>query len=176
MAALPPQYVLDRVFDETWDTQRVFEATTAGLVDKVLQGFNGTVFAYGQTSSGKTHTMRGSPDRPGIIPLAVSRVFSGIAATPHRSFRLTVSYLEIYNEEINDLLAPENARLAVHESHGAVVVAGLREDVASSPAEVMALIEEGERNRKVGETRMNKSSSRSHTVFRMVVEVGGRDA
>ncbi|KFM22412.1 Centromere-associated protein E [Auxenochlorella protothecoides] len=168
-------YTLDTVFDGRTTTREVYLATTQAIIHQVVQGFNGTVFAYGQTSSGKTHTMRGGGEHPGIVPLAVQEVFDLIAATQDREFLLRVSYMEIYNEDINDLLAPENQRLHVHESKEAGVhVAGLREDIVSSPEQaswvVLALLEEGERHRHVGETKMNKTSSRSHTIFRMVVE------
>ena len=77
--------------------------------------------------------------------------------------------MQLYNEEVNDLLAPENNKLQIHESKEAgVYVAGLQEDIVTSPEHVLQLLEEGERSRHVGETRMNKNSSRSHTVFRMV--------
>ena len=77
--------------------------------------------------------------------------------------------VQLYNEEVNDLLAPENAKLQIHESREAgVYVAGLREDIVTSAEHVLELLEEGERSRHTGETKMNKSSSRSHTVFRMV--------
>ena len=79
------------------------------------------------------------------------------------------SLLQLYNEEVNDLLAPENSKLQIHESREAgVYVAGLREDIVTSAEHVLQLLEEGERSRHTGETKMNKSSSRSHTVFRMV--------
>lgn len=169
-------YALDQVFDGRQSTEEVYAATTAPIIRQVVQGFNGTVFAYGQTSSGKTHTMRGSAARPGLVSLAVREVFDLIAATPGREFLLRVSYMEIYNEDINDLLAPENCRLPVHESREAGVhVAGLREDIVSSPDQVLELLDQGERHRHVGETRMNKASSRSHTIFRMVVESRGLD-
>lgn len=127
-------YTLDTVFDGRTTTREVYLATTQAIIHQVVQGFNGTVFAYGQTSSGKTHTMRGGGEHPGIVPLAVQEVFDLIAATQDREFLLRVSYMEIYNEDINDLLAPENQRLHVHESKEAGVhVAGLREDIVSSP-------------------------------------------
>lgn len=76
---------------------------------------------------------------------------------------------QLYNEEVNDLLAPENLKLPIHESkESGVYVAGLREDIVTSPAQVLALLEEGESNRHIGATKMNEGSSRSHTVFRMV--------
>jgi hypothetical protein len=201
-----------------------------------VHGFNSTVFAYGQTSSGKTHTMRGTPAEPGIIPMAVQEAFALIEASQDREFLLRVSYMEvgwrcagmwvagagsvshagarslasdghswlasarggrvagggpatnphahtvlpallrcspthpqIYNEDINDLLAPQNLKLPIHESkESGIYVAGLREDIVVSVDQVMQLITEGESNRHIGATKMNEGSSRSHTVFRMV--------
>jgi centromeric protein E len=89
------KYILDNAFDPGSTTQQIYEATTLPLVHKVVSGFNSTVFAYGQTSSGKTHTMRGSDADPGIIPLAVHGVFSLIEACQDREFLLRVSYMEV---------------------------------------------------------------------------------
>lgn len=109
-------YSLDNVFDEKWQNADVYAAVTGDLIKSVVEGFNATVFAYGQTSSGKTHTMRGTNEDPGIIPLAVSNIFNMIEATQGREFLLRVSYMELYNEQINDLLAIENRNLQIHES------------------------------------------------------------
>jgi centromeric protein E len=88
-------YILDNVFDSTWTTVEVYRQTTKDIIKKVMGGINGTVFAYGQTSSGKTHTMRGTPSEPGIIPLAVNEIFDHIANTQDREFLLRVSYMEV---------------------------------------------------------------------------------
>jgi centromeric protein E len=88
-------YILDNVFDSTWTTVEVYRQTTKDVIKKVMGGINGTVFAYGQTSSGKTHTMRGTPSEPGIIPLAVNEIFDHIATTQDREFLLRVSYMEV---------------------------------------------------------------------------------
>ncbi|KAH9299455.1 hypothetical protein KI387_031137, partial [Taxus chinensis] len=137
----------------------------------------GTVFAYGQTSSGKTHTMRGSPAEHGVIPLAVRDVFRNINEAEDREFLLCMSYMEIYNEEINDLLAPEHRKLQVHESlERGIFVAGLREEIVASPEQVLQLTEFGECHRHIGETNMNVYSSRSHTIFRMVIESSDKNA
>ncbi len=88
-------YTLDNVFDSNWTTDEVYRRTTEDIIKKVMGGFNGTVFAYGQTSSGKTHTMRGTPTEPGIIPLAVSEIFEHISNTQDREFLLRVSYMEV---------------------------------------------------------------------------------
>ncbi|CAI5968315.1 unnamed protein product [Closterium sp. NIES-65] len=130
-----------------------------------------TIFAYGQTSSGKTFTMRGVPACEGVIPLSVRQVFDTISQTMNREFLLRVSYLEIYNEEINDLLAPDNRRLQIHESsERGVFVAGLHEEIVMCPDQVLQLLSVGETNRSIGETKMNEKSSRSHAIFRMVLE------
>ena len=88
-------YTLDNIFDSTWTTEAVYQHTTKDLVTKVVGGFNGTVFAYGQTSSGKTHTMRGTFGQPGIVPLAVQNVFDHISSTQDREYLLRVSYMEV---------------------------------------------------------------------------------
>ncbi|CAL9236883.1 unnamed protein product, partial [Arabidopsis halleri] len=131
--------------------------------------FEGTVLAYGQTNSGKTHTMRGSTIEPGIISLAVHDLFDIISQDTSREYLLRMSYLEIYNENINDLLDPLNRKLQIHENlEKGVFVAGLREDIVDSPQQVLELMESGESHRHIGETNMNHYSSRSHTIFRMV--------
>jgi hypothetical protein len=105
----------------------------------------GTVFAYGQTNSGKTHTMRGSPIEPGVIPLAVHDLFDTIYQDASREFLLRMSYLEIYNEDINDLLAPEHRKLQIHENlEKGIFVAGLREEIVASPQQVLEMMEFGE--------------------------------
>jgi centromeric protein E len=83
------------------------------LIQAVVAGFNGTVFAYGQTSSGKTHTMRGDDAEPGLIPRAIDHVFHCIGHAAGREFLLRVSYMELYNEEMRDLLAPGRCKLQV---------------------------------------------------------------
>ncbi|CAM6061067.1 unnamed protein product [Sphagnum tenellum] len=170
-AAKGSPWKLDRVFGSDATTLEIYEAHTKDIIGSAVQGFNGTVFAYGQTSSGKTYTMRGSPQEPGIIPLAVHEVFRNIQAVKTREFLLRVSYMEIYNEEINDLLAPEAQKLQIHENvERGIYVAGLREEIVVSPEQVLELMEFGENHRHVGETNMNVYSSRSHTIFRMVIE------
>lgn len=172
---LDNKYSLDRVFGPQWTTEQVYEATTLPIVQQVVLGFNGTVFAYGQTSSGKTHTMKGIEAEPGIIPRAVRDAFRLIAEQPEREFLVRISYMELYNEEIGDLLSPENANLAVREDkERGVHVAGLSEEVVSTPEQVLQLLLKGETHRHVGATKMNAESSRSHTLFRMVIESRSR--
>ncbi|TXG52562.1 hypothetical protein EZV62_021731 [Acer yangbiense] len=169
-------FAFDHVFDENCGNARVYELLTKDIIHAAVEGFNGTVFAYGQTSSGKTFTMNGSSSEPGIIPLAVRDIFDNIQMMSDREFLIRVSYMEIYNEEINDLLAVENQKLPIHESlERGIFVAGLREEIVNSAEQVIKLIESGEVNRHFGETNMNVRSSRSHTIFRMVIESKGKE-
>ncbi|KAF2613442.1 hypothetical protein F2Q70_00009736 [Brassica cretica] len=115
--------------------------------------------------------MRGSSTEPGVIPLAVHDMFETIYQDASREFLLRMSYLEIYNEDINDLLAPEHRKLQIHENlEKGIFVAGLREEIVASPQQVLEMMEFGESHRHIGETNMNVHSSRSHTIFRMIIE------
>ncbi|KAJ7513536.1 hypothetical protein O6H91_23G003500 [Diphasiastrum complanatum] len=164
-------YVFDHVFGSQVKNADLYKIHIKEVIMSAVRGFNSTVFAYGQTSSGKTYTMQGSALDPGIIHLAIQDVFSTIYSTASREFLIRVSYLEIYNEEINDLLAPENRKLRMHENlERGIYVAGLREEIVSSPEQVLEFLAFGESHRHFGETNMNLYSSRSHTIFRMVIE------
>ncbi|CAL1395742.1 unnamed protein product [Linum trigynum] len=169
-------YAFDHVFDEACSNSRVYELLTKDIINAAVEGFNGTAFAYGQTSSGKTFTMNGSENDPGIIHRAVRDIFDKIQDVSDREFLIRVSYMEIYNEEINDLFAVENQKLPIHESlERGIFVAGLKEEIVSNAEQVLKLMESGEVNRHFGETNMNARSSRSHTIFRMVIESRGKE-
>ncbi|KAF3789854.1 Kinesin-related protein 4 [Nymphaea thermarum] len=167
----PTKFDFDRIFKEESKNSDIYQARAKDIVRATVRGFNGTVFAYGQTNSGKTHTMRGKPTEPGVIPLAVNDLFHVISEVEDREFLLRMSYMEIYNEEINDLLVPEHRKLQIHESlERGIFVAGLREEIVVSPEQVLEFMEFGESHRHIGETNMNVYSSRSHTIFRMIIE------
>ncbi|KAJ1271064.1 hypothetical protein BS78_06G100400 [Paspalum vaginatum] len=163
-------YAFDKVFGPATTTRHVYDVTAQHVVSGAMQGINGTVFAYGVTSSGKTHTMHGEQKSPGIIPLAVKDVFSIIQDTPGREFLLRVSYLEIYNEVINDLLDPTGQNLRIREDAQGTYVEGVKEEVVLSPAHALSLIATGEEHRHVGSNNFNLVSSRSHTIFTLTVE------
>ncbi|XP_056851358.1 kinesin-like protein KIN-7N isoform X2 [Raphanus sativus] len=169
-------YAFDHVFDERSTNACVYELLTKDIIHAAVEGFNGTAFAYGQTSSGKTFTMTGFETDPGIIRRSVRDVFERIQMISDREFLIRVSYMEIYNEEINDLLAVENQRLQIHEHlERGVFVAGLKEEIVSDAEQILKLLDSGEVNRHFGETNMNVHSSRSHTIFRMVIESRGKE-
>ncbi|CAN2388931.1 Belongs to the TRAFAC class myosin-kinesin ATPase superfamily. Kinesin family [Pristimantis euphronides] len=163
----------DRVFNSLETTSQVYQDAAVPIISSALQGYNGTIFAYGQTSSGKTYTMMGTPNSLGIIPLAVQEIFRLIQDIPNREFLLRVSYLEIYNETVTDLLCDDRKKkpLEVREDiNRNVYVAELTEELVMVPEHVMQWIKKGEKNRHYGATKMNDHSSRSHTIFRMIVE------
>ncbi|VFQ59269.1 unnamed protein product [Cuscuta campestris] len=163
-------YAYDRVFGPTTTTRHVYDVAAQQVVSGSMEGINGTIFAYGVTSSGKTHTMHGDQRSPGIIPLAVKDAFSIIQETPSREFLLRVSYLEIYNEVVNDLLNPAGQNLRIREDAQGTFVEGIKEEVVLSPAHALSLIAAGEEHRHVGSTNFNLLSSRSHTIFTLTVE------
>ncbi|KOM38863.1 hypothetical protein LR48_Vigan03g224500 [Vigna angularis] len=163
-------YAYDRVFGPTTTTRQVYDVAAQHVVSGAMEGINGTVFAYGVTSSGKTHTMHGDQRSPGIIPLAVKDAFSIIQETPNREFLLRVSYLEIYNEVVNDLLNPAGQNLRIREDTQGTYVEGIKEEVVLSPAHALSLIAAGEEHRHVGSTNFNLLSSRSHTIFTLSIE------
>lgn len=163
-------YAYDRVFGPTTTTRHVYDVAAQHIVGGAMEGINGTIFAYGVTSSGKTHTMHGDQRSPGIIPLAVKDAFSIIQETPSREFLLRVSYLEIYNEVVNDLLNPAGQNLRIREDLQGTFVEGIKEEVVLSPAHALSLIAAGEEHRHVGSTNFNLLSSRSHTIFTLTIE------
>ncbi|KAI9364405.1 P-loop containing nucleoside triphosphate hydrolase protein, partial [Zopfochytrium polystomum] len=155
------RYGFDRVLDEQCSQQDVFEGTTKPLIDGVLDGFNATVFAYGATGCGKTHTITGTPTDPGIIFRTMEALFDRIAAAKEdKIVECSLSYLEVYNETIRDLLNPDDTR---------VVVAGLSEHTPRDVRDVMALLIMGNENRTRAPTEANAVSSRSHAVLQIHV-------
>uniref|UniRef100_A0A0E0HMJ0 Kinesin-like protein n=1 Tax=Oryza nivara TaxID=4536 RepID=A0A0E0HMJ0_ORYNI len=167
-------YAYDRVFGPTTTTRHIYDAVAQYVVNGAMKGINGTIFAYGVTSSGKTHTMHGDQISPGVIPLAVKDIFNIIQETPNREFLLRVSYLEIYNEVVNDLLNPAGQNLRIREDLQGTIVEGIKEEAVLSPVHALSLIAAGEELRHVGSTNFNLLSSRSHTIFTLTIESSPR--
>ncbi|CAM9422129.1 unnamed protein product, partial [Laminaria digitata] len=173
-------FTYDHLFNPHSDTEQIYESAVRRVILATMGGYHGSVFAYGQTSTGKTHTMQGTEEQPGVIPLAIEECFSYVSTSnDDREFLFRVSYLEIYNEQINDLLCPAstmaNVRIMESKKLG-VQLQGVKEEVVISPQQVYALISAGEAQRHVGSTDANKNSSRSHTIFRMVIESRSRSS
>jgi kinesin family member 5 len=162
-------FPFDYVFGMQTSQEDVYEQCAAPLIHEVFEGYNCTIFAYGQTGSGKTHTMMGEleTEQQGVIPRLVEEIFYGIEeADPAIEFTLQVSYIEIYNEHIRDLLNPRQDNLQLRETkEDGVYIQDVTEVYVNSNEQVLDIMHRGMRSRAIAETKMNHQSSRSHSVF-----------
>ena len=171
----------DRVFDENTAQGDVYEGTTKNLLDSVLDGYNATVFAYGATGCGKTHTITGSAQQPGIIFMTMQELFEKVGdLQEEKESEITLSYLEIYNETIRDLLSPgtggKQGLMLREDAHQAVSVAGLSSHKPQNVEEVMDMVLRGNAARTQSPTEANATSSRSHAVLQINVSLKDRNA
>lgn len=173
------RYNFEMVFDENTETTEIFASIGVPLIDSCFEGINVCIFAYGQTSSGKTFTMVGDlPEKPGIIPQTIKEIFTKIGELQAKGtdVEIRISHIEIYNEAINDLLNVHNKNLDIRENLvKGVHIPGLTEHLVKSEKEAMEWFAQGEGHRIVGDTRLNEFSSRSHVVFRIGFEIRNRD-
>eukprot|EP01113_Clastostelium_recurvatum_P032464 TRINITY_DN4179_c0_g1_i4.p1 TRINITY_DN4179_c0_g1~~TRINITY_DN4179_c0_g1_i4.p1 ORF type:complete len:1189 (-),score=408.18 TRINITY_DN4179_c0_g1_i4:28-3594(-) len=166
----------DRLFDEENSQAQVYDDAARPVVDDIMTGYNGTIFVYGQTGAGKTHTMQGpsidDKELRGIIPRMIEQVFEGIAnADENIEFLVKASYIEIYMEKIRDLLDARRDNLKVREEKGkGIWVDGATEVYITSEKDVHEVIRTGMSNRAIAATRMNAESSRSHSVFILYIQ------
>ncbi|KAL7422520.1 Kinesin-related motor protein [Cryptotrichosporon argae] len=192
-------YPFDKVFGPEADQTMVFREVVESMLDEVLAGYNCTIFAYGQTGTGKTYTMQGDvgltplqapSTEAGIIPRVLHRLFHLLNSSPNSEYSVKCSYIELYNEELRDLLAPEYKEstsqpmalssggrdaggLKIYEdgSKKGVMIQGLEETGVRNLKEGLALLNRGSQRRQVAETKMNTESSRSHSIFTLTVHV-----
>ncbi|KAM6929405.1 kinesin-like protein KIF3B [Lycodopsis pacificus] len=176
----PKVFTFDSVYD--WNSKQIdlYDETFRPLVDSVLLGFNGTIFAYGQTGTGKTYTMEGvrnDIERRGVIPNSFEHIFTHISRSQNQQYLVRASYLEIYQEEIKDLLSKDQTRrLELRERPDTgVYVKDLSSFVTKSVREIEHVMNVGNQNRSVGATNMNEHSSRSHAIFVITVECSELD-
>ncbi|EDL13255.1 kinesin family member 17, isoform CRA_a [Mus musculus] len=172
----PKQFTFDGAYYIEHFTEQIYNEIAYPLVEGVTEGYNGTIFAYGQTGSGKSFTMQGLPDPPcqrGIIPRAFEHVFESVQCAENTKFLVRASYLEIYNEDVHDLLGADTKQrleLKEHPEKG-VYVKGLSMHTVHNVAQCERVMETGWKNRAVGYTLMNKDSSRSHSIFTINIEI-----
>ena len=171
----PKTFAFDNVYDWNNNQETIYKETAFPIVDSVIEGYNGTIFAYGQTGTGKTHTMEGQPEPRelrGIIPRAFEQVFKQIDGTPGKQFLVRVSFLELYNEEIRDLLSnnPKNKLDLREKADVGVYVKDLISFPVQNVEEMFGKLTVGRKNRAVASTMMNEGSSRSHSIFSITVE------
>ncbi|KAI4300500.1 hypothetical protein L6164_033871 [Bauhinia variegata] len=187
-------FTFDKVFGPSAQQRDLYEQAVIPIVNEVLEGFNCTIFAYGQTGTGKTYTMEGEckraksgpngelPPEAGVIPRAVKQIFDTLESQ-NAEYSVKVTFLELYNEEITDLLAPEEiSKVASEEKQkkqlplmedgkGGVLVRGLEEEIVTSASEIFTLLERGSAKRRTAETLLNKQSSRSHSLFSITIHI-----
>eukprot|EP01129_Flabellula_baltica_P000546 TRINITY_DN10535_c0_g1_i1.p1 TRINITY_DN10535_c0_g1~~TRINITY_DN10535_c0_g1_i1.p1 ORF type:complete len:569 (-),score=128.70 TRINITY_DN10535_c0_g1_i1:133-1815(-) len=164
------KFVYDKVFDEYTSTHEVFLGATKNLVDEILKGYNCSCFAYGATGAGKTFTMIGNSRSPGVVVLTMRHLFDTIDKIDDVNFDIKVSYLEVYNENIKDLLVENSDHLQLCSSPTLGVVAkGISYHSPQSAEEVLSMLEEGNMRRSKSPTDANSESSRSHAVFTISV-------
>ncbi|KAG7664713.1 KIP3 [[Candida] subhashii] len=165
------RFVFDRLFDDDATQQDVYCGTTRPLLESVLDGYNATVFAYGATGCGKTHTISGNPGNPGVIFLTMQELYERIdELSDTKIIDVSLSYLEIYNETIKDLLdvSTESRKLVIREDvNQKITVSNLSSHRPNSVEEVMELILQGNKNRTTSPTEANVTSSRSHAVLQI---------
>ncbi|XP_062486162.1 kinesin-like protein KIF17 isoform X5 [Pezoporus occidentalis] len=172
----PKQFTFDGAYCKEHSTKQIYNEIAYPLVEGITEGYNGTIFAYGQTGSGKSFTMQGVVEpsaQKGIIPRAFEHIFESVQCAENTKFLVRVSYLEIYNEDIRDLLGADTKQkleLKEHPEKG-VYVKGLSLHTVHSVVQCEQLMEKGCGNRAVGYTLMNKDSSRSHAIFTVNMEI-----
>ncbi|XP_030889273.1 kinesin-like protein KIF17 isoform X8 [Leptonychotes weddellii] len=172
----PKQFTFDGAYYMDHFTEQIYNEIAYPLVEGVTEGYNGTIFAYGQTGSGKSFTMQGLPDpssQRGIIPRAFEHVFESVQCAENTKFLVRASYLEIYNEDVRDLLGADTKQkleLKEHPEKG-VYVKGLSMHTVHNVAQCEHIMETGWKSRSVGYTLMNKDSSRSHSIFTISIEI-----
>ncbi|KAL1352124.1 hypothetical protein HN51_016106 [Arachis hypogaea] len=187
-------FTFDKVFGPNARQQDLYDQAIIPIVNEVLEGFNCTIFAYGQTGTGKTYTMEGEckrsksgpngelPAEAGVIPRAVKQIFDTLESQ-NAEYSVKVTFLELYNEEITDLLAPEELSKVsledkqkkqlplMEDGKGGVLVRGLEEEIVTSASEIFTLLERGSAKRRTAETLLNKQSSRSHSLFSITIHI-----
>ncbi|XP_062918558.1 kinesin-like protein KIF18A isoform X2 [Mobula hypostoma] len=171
------KFVFDRVFNENSTQQEVFEFTTKHILEGVLNGYNCSVFAYGATGSGKTHTMLGSEDQPGVMYLTMLELYERIEQMKDEKIcEVAVSYLEVYNEQIHDLLEPKGSLAVREDPQKGTVVQRLSFHQPKTAKELLEMLANGNQNRTQHPTDVNATSSRSHAVFQVYVKQQDRIA
>ncbi|XP_033108904.1 kinesin-like protein KIF27 [Anneissia japonica] len=177
-------FTFDSVLGSKSTQEEVYSTCVEGLVSSLFEGYNATVFAYGQTGSGKTFTVGGgnyiniTNDEYGIIPRAVQHIFNKIKSNENVEHTITVSYIEIYKEELRDLLDRETSSKDMHireDEHANTVIIGAKETPCGSMEDVMSCLASGSSHRQTGSTNMNEHSSRSHAIFTIVLHQNWQD-
>ena len=168
------KFSFDRVYSIDCDSQLIYKEMCKDVVSSALEGYNGSIFMYGQTTSGKTFTMLGSPNNPGILPCTLRDIFLKInkigKENANITYKVYCSYIEIYNENIHDLLTDSNFLKLIEDKKYGIIVAGAKKVRIENFETGIGIKDFGEENRKYRETLFNEYSSRSHSIFQIFIE------
>ena len=171
-------FTFDYVIAPTQTNKDIFENLIKQNLTSLLKGINISIFAYGQTSTGKTYTMKGeSKSNEGLIPLCIREIFNSLNSSESNITKslVKVSYSEIYNETVNDLIDTSKKNLEIRESPRGIFVNNLSEITVTNVEKAMQILNKGENNRIIAETKLNEKSSRSHTIFKINIEFNIKD-
>ena len=171
-------FSFDYVISPNQTNKDIFEKLIKQNLTSLLKGINISIFAYGQTSTGKTYTMKGeSKSNEGLIPLCIREIFTSLNNSESNITKslVKVSYSEIYNETVNDLIDTSKKNLEIRESPRGIFVNNLSEITVTNMEKAMQLLNKGENNRIIAETKLNEKSSRSHTIFKINIEFNIKD-
>lgn len=164
-------YTLDHVYGPESTTKQLHHRSIKSLVDRAMEGYHSSILAYGQSGAGKTFTMTGTRESPGLIPMAITDCFRYVQKSQEsREYLIRISYLEIYKENIRDLLSATPQPIRLFDGPNGMIIRGLKEEIVSTPEQVYAILTKGERRRQVGATHLNQHSSRSHVMVRLWIE------
>uniref|UniRef100_A0A8D8YWB5 Kinesin-like protein KIF18B n=1 Tax=Cacopsylla melanoneura TaxID=428564 RepID=A0A8D8YWB5_9HEMI len=166
------EFLFDRVYGPDASNQDVFDGSAKDIIASLLEGYNCSVFVYGATGAGKTHTMLGNENHKGIMYLTMVDLYRHMDANKDTlNIELGISYLEVYNENVQDLLNPDKKSLHLREDTHGVVVAGMKLEVIHNADHLFELLQKGNNNRTQHPTDANAESSRSHAVFQVYVKM-----
>ena len=166
----------DYAFNNNDSQEIIFNCTTQPLIEGIINGFNATVFAYGATGAGKTYTMLGDDENPGIMSLTFGELFKKIKNLPDREYVIKLCYLEIYNENIKDLLINNSPNLELREDpNKGLIINGITEIITNSGEHILSILKKGNKNRTTEATNINQTSSRSHAILQIIVSYKEKD-
>ena len=171
----PKKFIFDKIYPSNYESQFIYQETCQDTIKNLINGINGSIFMYGQTTSGKTFTMLGSPNSPGILPCTLNDIFilinKSLNYNENINYNIYCSYIEIYNEKINDLLNNNSTNLKlIEDKNYGTIVSGTKRVKIKNFQEGIAIKDYGEENRKYRETLINEYSSRSHCIFQIYLE------
>ena len=175
----PQNFHFDKIYTKEVSSQTIYLEMCREITKNFLKGINGSIFTYGQTTSGKTYTMLGNPKNPGILPCVLKDIFDNLNKLTkeniNMNYKVYCSYIEIYNENIHDLLTDASSLKLIDDNKYGIIVSESKKEEIKNFEEGIQMKNIGEENRKYRDTMINEYSSRSHTIFQLFLEITSID-